>query len=50
MIIHNQYRLHNRCSVRVMWDLWYYGWEDQRMAPYRMLHVWDLDDKGDRGC
>jgi hypothetical protein len=23
-------------------------WEDQRMAPYRLLHVWDLDNKGDR--
>ena len=40
--------MHNRCSVRVMWDLWYYGWEDQKMAPYRLLHVWDLDEKGDK--
>lgn len=41
--------MHYRCSVRAMWDLWYFGWEDKNMAPYRLLHVWDLDAKGDKG-
>ena len=30
-----------------MWDLWYHGVTKDCIAPYRMLHNWDLVGKGD---
>ena len=34
--------------MRTLWDLWYFGHEADSIQPYRLLHVWDLDVKGDR--
>ena len=34
--------------MRTLWDLWYFGQEASNVAPYRLLHVWDLDTKADR--
>ena len=33
--------------MRAMWDLWHHGITKDRIAPYRMLRVWDLVSKGD---
>ena len=28
--------------------MWYFGRQADNISPYRQLHVWDLDTKGDR--
>ena len=31
-----------RCNVRTLWDLWWHGDQTRNIAPYRMLHTFDL--------
>lgn len=38
---------HYRCNVRSIWDLWWFGNTSENIAPYRMLHVWDLGTPAD---
>lgn len=33
--------------MRSLWDLWWFGNTSENMAPYRMLHVWDLSTRSD---
>lgn len=41
------HRYNLRCNVRSLWDLWLFGNTVENIAPYRMLHVWDLGTKTD---
>jgi hypothetical protein len=36
-----------KCNVRSLWDLWWVGNATERIAPYRGLKAFDLDNKND---
>lgn len=37
-----------RCSVKVLWDLWYDGDTSLKIAPYKQFHCWDMPTNKDK--